>query len=100
VITRRDLFVSLREGPYTSLGCYPKYYVTRDGSVVSHAGILENLRRYGRACSAACWSDDSSDARAYGVLTIGVNWEDSDLYCDETGERIPSAYAEPEENAS
>jgi hypothetical protein len=33
------------------------------------------------------------------VIGCDVNWEDPSLYCDHTGARIPSAYAEEEVRA-
>jgi hypothetical protein len=92
-ITRRDLFASLREGPYTSLGCYPKYYVSEDGATLSHAALMSRALRYGRATAGR---GDEFYLPDYRIVAIGVNWEDPDMFCDETGERIPSAYAEKE----
>jgi hypothetical protein len=31
------------------------------------------------------------------ITAVGANWEDPDLYCDRCEERIPSAYAEPDD---
>jgi hypothetical protein len=64
---------------FTSLGCYPIFYLTRQGNVVC-------------AYCAAEPNEDDSPQHA------DVNWEDPDFYCDDCGERIESAYAEPEES--
>lgn len=94
-LNRSELARSLREGSFTSLGCYPKFYLTAGGEVLSHEAVMSEARRYLRAASGRF--DDASEARTH-VLFVDVNWEDPELYCAETGERIPSAYAEPEEN--
>jgi hypothetical protein len=62
---------------YTSVGCYPVYYLDNSGSAVVCASCANNDEDNGREPSAQ-----------------GVNWEDSELFCDECGERIESAYAE------
>ena len=68
---------------YTELGCYPIYYVAKDGGVLSPEAVEENLD----LCR------DPDDAQWY-VVAADVNWEDSSLYCEHTGKRIESAYAE------
>ena len=53
---------------------------------------------------AKCANDHETGLGAFGVegedlITGGdVNWEDPDLWCD-CGERIESAYAEPDESS-
>lgn len=70
---------------YTPIGCYPLYYVTADGGVLSPAAVEENL--------ALCRDPDD---KQWFVVGADANWEDPALYCDHTGERIESAYAEDE----
>jgi hypothetical protein len=65
---------------YTSVGCYPLFYVAGDSDVVC----------------PKCANDASTGLDAFGgdpLCDGGVNYEDPDLWCD-CGERIPSAYAE------
>lgn len=70
---------------YTSMGCYPLFYITRDMSVL---------------CADCMNGDDAKvgheDAQ-WDVVDFDTNWEDATLYCDHCSERIESAYAEPEE---
>jgi hypothetical protein len=93
--TVRDLVQSVREGAYTSIGCYPKYYVTADGGTLSPKAVRDNFMQVARATRDAsnglAWAD-----RQWAVIGCGINWEDPALLCDDTGERIPSAYAEDE----
>lgn len=83
---RRDV----RQGEFTNLGAYPCFFMTSDGAALSFAAakaqrraVLESIR------------DDSRDG--WRITACAVNWEDSALYCDHTGARIPSAYAEPDD---
>jgi hypothetical protein len=58
-------------------GAYPVYYLTKSGLVV---------------CPPCANEPDTSDPVAAG----DINWEDASLFCEDCGERIESAYAEPE----
>ncbi len=86
-MTVKEFFASLREGRYTLLGSYPKFWVTSDGGVLSYAACRKECRQIGRAIR-----DGGSDG--WCVTGCGINWEDPVLYCDHTNERIESAYAE------
>jgi hypothetical protein len=59
---------------YTSVGCYPLFYLTAGCEVL---------------CPACASAEPTTPP------TSDVNWEDPALYCDECSERIESAYAEP-----
>ena len=67
---------------YSSIGSYPIFYVSKDGSVLSPDAVQENLE-------LCCDPTDSLFVTAHDV-----NWENPDLYCEHTGLRIESAYAE------
>lgn len=74
--------------PYAWPGGYPLHVITDDGAAL---------------CAKCCGSelasiDTSTRGDGWRVIASDVNWEDADLYCDHCSERIPSAYAEPEEN--
>ena len=71
---------------YAWPGGYPMFYVTADGGVLSPEAVEDNLED-------CCNPEDP----AWYVTGHDANWEDPNLYCDVTGERIESAYAEPEE---
>ena len=66
---------------YTSVGCYPIFYV--DGA---HACVL----------CPQCVEKEEIDGRLPDDISEAVNWEDPHLYCDECSNRIESAYAEEE----
>jgi len=84
----RQFLDALRAGPYTSVGCYPVFVLLTDGSTLSHSAALENVWEIARSTrdGYGCWEFEAAD----------INWEEPELYCDQTGERIESAYAEPE----
>ena len=89
-LTVHEFLEAIRRGAYTSPGCYPLFFVTADGGVLSFKAARANVFRIGRSIR-----DKHRDG--WRVVAVDVNWEDADLYCDDTGERIESAYAEPDE---
>ena len=88
-ITAAKTFLKqLKDGAYAWPGGYPKFFITADGAALSFdaakeekAQIVDSLL-HGQRQSG--WYADAVD----------INWEDPSLYCDHTGERIESAYAE------
>jgi hypothetical protein len=83
-----ELKTRLRSGPYAWPGGYPVFFVTTDGGALSYRAVRECWRevvsahlRNDRRCG---WAIDGAD----------INWEDEDLICDHTGERIENAYGE------
>ena len=87
--TTADLKQALRNGQYTFPGCYPCYFITSDGAALSFDAVRENFRQ----CLQSI-KDNSDDG--WRIVAVDVNYEDSSLYCDHTGKRIESAYAEDE----
>lgn len=92
-LSLRGLMASLREGPFTSVGSYPKYWITADGGTLSYEAIMAEIWQVARVVRDHA---NAPDERQWRVIAVGVNWEDAELRCDHTGKRIPSAYAEPE----
>ena len=64
---------------FTSIGCYPLFYITKRCDVLCAECATESL---------ADPDDPATDCDA--------NWEDPDLFCDGCSKRIESAYAEAE----
>jgi hypothetical protein len=89
ITTVKELMQSLREGPFTSVGSYPKYYITADGETLAFKTVKEELGQIARAIR-----DKNNDQ--WRVIAANVNWEDTELYCSHTTDRIESAYAEKE----
>ena len=90
--TTKDLKAQLRAGEYAWPGCYPLFFVTSDGAALSFKATRANLRSVFDSMQNGI--DDG-----WRIVGCDVNWEDASLFCDHTGERIPSAYAEEEANA-
>ncbi len=75
---------SLRDGRFAD-GGYPKFWVTSDGATLSFQACKDRCAQISRAIR-----ENSHDG--WRVVACCINWEDSDLTCDDTGERIPSAH--------
>jgi hypothetical protein len=80
----------LRNGPYAWPGGYPVYFITGDGAALSFKAVRQNWHS---VVMAHLCGDIRGD---WFLIAAQINWEDSQLYCDQTGERIESAYAEDE----
>lgn len=81
---------SLKEGRFTSLGSYPRFYVTADGACLCVACAREEREQI----SLAILHRD--ERGGWCVVGVEINWEDPNLHCDHCNARIESAYAEPE----
>ena len=77
---------SLAASPFSSIGCYPLFAATSDGAALCHRCCKSEREAIGTTTGSDGWT----------VVSIEPNWEDPDLYCDHCGDRIESAYAEPE----
>jgi hypothetical protein len=85
--TVHDFRRAIRNGAYAWPGGYPLYFITSDGTALSFDAAKTERRNILQ--SIAHRSNDG-----WRVIGADVNWEDQDLTCDHTGERIPSAYGE------
>lgn len=73
---------------YAWPGGYPLFLVMDDGAAVS----IDAARAQWRDIVAAHLAGDVRTG--YTVANIAINWDDADLYCEISGARIESAYAE------
>ena len=87
--TVHDFIQALRAGKYAWPGCYPTFFITSDCAALSYDTARRNVGLIARAIR-----DD--DRGGWKIVGHDVNWEDPELYCDHSGKRIESAYAEPE----
>lgn len=92
-----ELRATLRAGPYAWPGGYPLYFITDDGAALSFDSVRDNLRIVTESIRDGARGYPSDGWR---VVACAVNYEDGGLYCDDTGARIESAYAEPDESES
>ena len=88
-----DFRRAMRNGPYAWPGGYPCYFIMSDGSAVSFEAIRRNIRSVLEALTDKQYRKWSG----WLPIAIDINWEDSTLLCDVTGERIQAAY-EVDEN--
>lgn len=86
--TISDFRSAMRNGRYAWPGGYPLYFVMADGEAMSFAAARENRRLILEALARPY--RHMSDWRP---VAVDVNFEDADLACVHTGERIESAYA-------
>lgn len=77
---------ALEQGPYAWPGGYPTYFICGDGEALSFKAAQENA---GLVRDAIIQNDRHS---GWFVVGFDVNWEDTDLVCSHTGEKIESAY--------
>lgn len=84
---------ALRAGPFTALGAYPLYFVTRDGAALSFDAAREQFAQ-------VCDEHLNDYSAGWRIAAVQINYEDGDLVCDHTGKRIDSAYAEDEGDAA
>jgi hypothetical protein len=68
-------------------GCYPLYYLTKDGGVLCPDCVNNNIELV----------TDPDDPQWY-IVASEVNYEDDSLYCDHCGEQIESAYADDDDD--
>jgi hypothetical protein len=85
--TPQQLLATLRAGEFAWPGGYPKFFVTSDGAALSFASVLRQLPSVLSAIR-----DFQNDG--WRVIGCQINWEDCELTCDHSGERIASAYGE------
>ncbi len=85
-----DFRAAMRNGKYAWPGAYPMYFVMADGEALSFEAARENRREILEALAEL----DKRLNKEWRPIAVDVNWEDPDLYCAHTGERIESAYSE------
>lgn len=90
-MTPKEFKEGYRNGPYAWPGGYPQYLVMRDGGSLCCGCVVKERRLILQAARLPERFDDE-----WGPVGFDVNWEDAELYCDNCGTRIESAYAEPE----
>lgn len=88
-----DFREAYRNGPFAWPGGYPLYFITSDGAALSWRAAKYNRRNILEAIA-----NKTNDG--WRIVGVEINYEDPALYCDDTGERIPSAYAEDDADIS
>lgn len=87
-----DFNLALSRGAFAWPGGYPQYFVCADGGALSFKAAEENAGLIRDAIIAA---DRHS---GWCVVGLDVNWEDNELVCDHTGDKIECAYPADDDN--
>lgn len=78
---------TLRGGDFAWPGGYPLYLITSDGAALSFDSARENADQI-------IYAIRNRLSDGWRVVGCDINYEDSALFCDHSGKRITSAYAE------
>lgn len=78
----------LRGGKYAWPGGYPMYFIAGDGEALSFEAVHAEWRQVVRAL---LWNTPRDQ---WAIVGYDVNWEDDNLHCAHTGEKIEAAYSE------
>jgi hypothetical protein len=87
-MTLAEIKTHLRQGAYAWPGGYPMYFVASDGAALSFKAVRKEWR-----CIVDAHLRNDERCGWY-IAGADINWEDPDLFCAHTGERIESAYAD------
>lgn len=82
--TVAQLKATLRAGKYTDLGGYPLYLITSDGGALSFESARKNFK-------SVVDSIKNNHNDGWRVVACDVNYENDDLYCDHSNQKIDSA---------
>ncbi len=91
--TISDFRAAVRNGPFAWPGGYPLYWIMADGGACAF-NVAKTERR---SMLDAIANRDVRPRDGWLPVALVINYEDSELVCDHTGERIESAYAEDSE---
>ena len=86
--TISDFRRAVRNGKYAWPGGYPLFFITADCASLSFEAAKQERRQILEAIR------DNANGSGWRVVACEINWEDADLYCAHTGQRIESAYSE------
>lgn len=72
------------ENPFAWPGGYPMFALTSDNGILCNKCCKEERRLIGTTTGDDGWN----------VVSLDVNWEDQELYCDHCNDKIESAYGQ------
>lgn len=76
------------ENKYAWPGGYPMFAICADGGILSHTSVVENQSQIREA------TENPGTNRQWQIVGVDINYEDENLICDHSGEKIESAYGE------
>ena len=74
--------------PYEWPGGYPLYVVMADGEALSIEAARAEFKLVAHSTLFSCYRN------SWMAAGVEVNWDDTELYCAHTSEKIESAYGE------
>jgi hypothetical protein len=86
IYTVSDFRKAMRHGPYAWPGGYPCYFITADGAALSFKTAKAERRQIVEAIS------HNQRHSGWQIVGMDINWEDHDLTCAHTDEKIEAAY--------
>ena len=87
-MTTTELKNCIRDGKYAWPGGYPIYFIASDGEALSFDAVKENYRHVLYAMKYL------GHFSGWNVVAWAINWDDEDLTCAHSGDKIESAYGE------
>jgi len=84
-MTERKFTDHLADGPLAWPGDYPVYFIAADGRSLCFASVEANAE----LIAAAIRENTDGPLR---IVACQINWNDQNLFCAITGERIPAAF--------
>ncbi len=84
-----DFYSALLQGSYAWPGGYPTYWIMADGEALMFNVAFTEAKLMLDALTHPEYRDDQ-----WRPVALEINWEDPDLICCHTNERIESAYAD------
>lgn len=87
--TVQDFEEALKHGPYVWPGGYPCYFVMKDGEALSFKAAEQEKETIIKAMED---QKEGYNNDQWIPIAFEVNWEDEDLVCAHTYEKIECAY--------
>lgn len=84
VYTLKDLKEAIRNPSQYS---FSEYFICADGGILSRQAAKEEFKLIAHAMTYPEYRDSQ-----WCVVGRGINYEDSEMFCDHTNQQIPAAY--------
>lgn len=84
-----DFRKAMRIGPYAWPGGYPLFFLLSDGEALSFKAAKANIREMLEALA-----EPQCRYSGWRPVALEINYEDNDLYCAHTNEKIEAAYGD------
>lgn len=96
----KDLDDAVARGAHAWPGGYPIYFIAADGEPLSFEAVEKNMTLCRAAWHRHSTNSQNSEISEWRIVSTQINWEDDSLFCSHSGERIPSAYGNDEDDTA